>query len=131
MSERKLRAFRRPRTWLLLWLAMAVATLIVCLLPMPKLVPSVDHFDKIEHLLGYAVFGAYAAMLFESCRAMRHALLGTIAFGLFVEGLQALVPWRSADGYDAVANTLGVLLGALVALTPASRWLLRLDQRLG
>lgn len=62
-----LRAFRRPRFWLGAWVAMLGATVIVCLLPMPAIAPRIDHFDKIEHAVGYALLAAYAAMLFATC----------------------------------------------------------------
>ena len=51
--------------------------------------------------------------------------------GAEFEGLQGLVPWRSADAADALANTLGAAAGAALAATRARDWLLALEARLG
>ena len=47
-------------------------------------------------------------------------------FGIVIEGLQGFTPDRMPDPLDALANTLGVLLGWLTA-----RLLPNLPQRLG
>lgn len=39
------------------------------------------------------------------------------AFGLFTEVLQGLVFWRTASGWDAVANSIGVVLSFYVFRT--------------
>ncbi len=122
-----MRDFRRPRLWLGLWILGLIATVIVCLLPLPQLHSPVNHLDKLEHALGYAALAAGAAMLFATRRALVLVVLGLIVLGIGIEGLQALVPWRSADLLDAVANSLGALLGAATAVTPMARWLQRFD----
>lgn len=128
MTTAGLRDFRRPRFWLGTWITMLAATVLVCLLPMPHSVPTVDHFDKFEHLAGYAILAAYAAMLFATPRARLRAGGMLILLGLALEGMQGWVPWRSADPLDAMANTVGVALGLLLAMTPASSALQRLDR---
>jgi VanZ family protein len=125
-----LRAFRRPALWVGAWVAMLMGTVIVCLVPLPFEAPPIRHFDKGGHLAGYAVLSAYAAMLFATRRALVVAMFGVIVLGAVIEGLQALVPWRSMDPWDLVANTLGIALGALVALTPLRDLLQWLDRRL-
>lgn len=123
----RLRAFRRPRLWLGAWAAMLAATVVVCLLPMPPIAPRIDHFDKIEHAVGYALLAAYAAMLFATRRGLLAACAGLVALGIAIEGLQALVPWRGADALDVVANTAGIAFGALLAPRGVLQWL---DRRL-
>ena len=125
-----LRAFRRPALWRGAWVAMLVATVIVCLVPVPLHAPDIDHFDKIEHAVGYALLAAYAAMLFATRRAMFAAALGLFALGLAIEGLQALVPWRSTDPWDLVANGAGIALGAGVGFTPLRAVLQWVDRAL-
>ena len=125
-----LRAFRRPALWRGAWVAMIAATLIVCLVPMPPTTVSIEHFDKIEHLAGYFLLSAYAAMLFATRAALGRAMLGLLALGASIEVLQALLPWRSTDAFDMVANSIGVFAGALVAFTPLRGTLQWLDRRL-
>jgi VanZ family protein len=113
-----LRDFRFPRVWLGAWLLALLATLVICLLPMPKVSLGIDHLDKIEHALGYAVLAAWAAMLFATRRVLVWVAPGLLLWGIAIEGLQALVPWRSASFADVLANTVGVLIGSGVAFTP-------------
>jgi len=123
-----LRDFRRPRLWLGLWILGLIATVIVCLLPLPQVHSPFDHLDKLEHALGYAALAASAAMLFATRRALVLVVLGLIVLGIGIEGLQTLVPWRSGDALDAVANALGALLGSTTAATPMAGWLQRFDR---
>jgi VanZ family protein len=129
-----LRDFQRPRVWLALWAAMILAVIVGSLLPARELPPMpFDNFDKVEHLLGYAVLSAYAAMLFARMRAQALAAAGLVALGIGIELAQAaLTASRQADPVDAMVNTLGVLAGlALVLRSP--RWaclLQRFDARL-
>ena len=123
-------SLRRPRLWLGTWLALMALTVIVSLLPMPRVPVSIDHFDKVEHVAGYAVLAGYASMLFARRRALAWAAV--FALGVAIEGLQTLVPWRSGgDVPDMLANAAGVMLGAAVAFTPLRGLLPWLDRRLG
>lgn len=125
-----LRAFRRPSLWLGAWIAMLLATVLVCVAPMPQIAPRVDHFDKIEHVAGYALLMAYAVMLFATRRALGMAAAGLLALGGLIEALQSMTSWRSADAADLLANALGVALGLGVAATPLRALLLAVDRRL-
>jgi VanZ family protein len=125
-----LRAFRRPRLWLGLW-AMAIVAVIVLSLTPPPAVKVPHNFDKIEHLSSYGLLAFGAVLLFAGWRAQLRAGLGLVAMGVALEFAQALLTrTRMADPADALANATGVALGLLLALTPAARWLQRLDARL-
>jgi VanZ family protein len=125
-----LRPFHRPALWVGLWLAAIAATVVVCLLPPPPM--AVPHgLDKLEHVMGYAALSAGAVWLFAGMRGQCRAAAGLVALGVALEWAQgALTTTRLADPADAVANTVGVLLGLVLAATPAARWLERLDARL-
>lgn len=128
-----MRAVRRPRAWGGAWVALLAATLVVCLLPVPP--TGVDlalpHLDKAGHFGGYAALGAWGALLCTRPRQVWALVVGLAAYGACIEGLQGLVPWRSADGWDAVANALGAGTGAALGVTPLRDWLLGLEARLG
>jgi VanZ family protein len=125
-----LKPLRRPRLWLGLWIAAIVGLIVVCLVPLNSLPPLPDNSDKVEHLLGYFALSAAAVQLFGSRRALSLAAVGLVALGIGVEIAQNYTAYRSSDFVDALANTLGVLLGMATALTPWRDLLLRIEKRL-
>lgn len=126
-----MRPFRRPRPWLLLGAAMVAAVITGSLLPAGELPPvPFDGFDKVQHLLGYAVLSAYAVMLFARLRTQALCALVLVALGIGLEFAQAaLTSSRQADPADALFNGLGVLGGLAIAATPLANLLQRLDAR--
>lgn len=127
-----LREFQRPALWCALGAAMVLAVTGATLLPARELPPPpFSGFDKIEHFAAYAAMSAYAGMLFARRRAQAIAAAALIALGIGLEFAQAtLTQSRSGDVVDALANSLGALLGLLLAATPVSGWLQRVDRRL-
>jgi VanZ family protein len=123
-----MRDFRHPWLWLGIWCTALVATLLVCLIPLPQMDAPVLRFDKLHHALGHALLAAWAAMLFDDRRMLLRAVTGLLLFGVAIEGLQALLPWRSAELLDIAANALGVALGAATAATPVARTLLHVER---
>jgi VanZ family protein len=90
-----------------------------------------DGFDKVEHFLAYFGLAAYAAMLFGQRRGQALAAAALIALGVGLEVAQgALTVSRMADSADALANSLGVFAGLVLAATPAARALLWVEGRL-
>lgn len=124
-----LKPLRRPRLWLGLWIAAIVALIVICLVPLNSLPPLPANSDKLEHLFGYFVLSAAAVQLFASRRALSLAAVGLIVLGIGVEIAQGYTAYRSSDPADALANTLGVLLGMATALTPWRDLLLRMEKR--
>ncbi|MGH8076660.1 MAG: VanZ family protein [Lysobacter sp.] len=118
-----LREFRRPRLWLAIGALGVLGLVGMSLLPARDLPPSpFSGFDKVGHFLGYAVLSAYGGMLFANMRAQALAAAGLVALGLGLEFAQAqLTDSRSGDLRDAVANTLGVLVG-LASASISPRW---------
>ncbi len=125
-----LKPLRRPRLWLGLWIVAIVALVVVCLVPLDSLPPLPENSDKLEHLFGYFALSAAAVQLFGSRRALLVATVGLVALGIGVEIAQGFTAYRSSDPVDALANTLGVLLGMATALTPWRDLLLRMEKRL-
>lgn len=125
-----LRDLRRPRLWLALW-GLAIASVVVLSLTPPPAVTVPRGFDKVEHALAYALLAAGAVQLFARRRVQWRAGTALVAMGIALEFAQAgLTSSRSGDVADAVANTLGVVVGLLTAHTPVADLLQRLERRL-
>ncbi|MEA9555623.1 VanZ family protein [Xanthomonas nasturtii] len=126
-----LRPFHRPRLWVGLWIAAIVVVIAVCLGPPPEIPELPDNSDKAEHFLTFALLCWGAVQLFATRRAQIVAAIGLVALGIGIEIAQgALTTNRSADPYDALADTLGIVAGLCLAWTPLRFVMLRIDQRL-
>ena len=125
-----LKPLRRPRFWLGLWWTAIVLGVVVSLVPPPPIdVPRGS--DKLVHLLSYGVLAAGAVQLFAHRDALQRACLGLVLLGALLEVAQyALTSTRMLDPRDALANTIGVLLGLATVHTPLRDVLLRLEGRL-
>ncbi|UXA51929.1 VanZ family protein [Xanthomonas prunicola] len=126
-----LRPFHRPRLWVGLWIAAIVVVIAVCLGPPPEIPELPDDSDKAEHFLTFALLCWGAVQLFATRRAQVVAAICLVALGIGIEIAQgALTTNRSADPYDALADTLGIAAGLCLAWTPLRFVMLRIDQRL-
>jgi len=125
-----LREFRRPRLWLGVWI-FGWLLCIVLSLTSPIQLGGPPDSDKLGHFLAYFTLSAWAVLLFKTRRAQFLAAVSLILLGLAMELAQAtLTTTRLGDPRDALANTLGVLAGLALTLTPLSKSLLRLDHHL-
>lgn len=75
------------------WLC-ALAVLVLSLIPTLPQMPSTG-WDKSNHLLGFALLAVLGCLAWPG-RAAR-VLLGLLAYGALIEGLQALTPYRFAE----------------------------------
>jgi VanZ family protein len=124
-----LKPLRRPRLWLSLWCVAIAAVIVGSLLPAADLPPVPAGADKLEHFAGYAVLAAIAVQLFATRAALARAGLGLVALGIVLEVLQsALTSTRVMDGWDALANCLGVLAGLATVMAPWRDLLLQLER---
>jgi len=125
-----LRDFRRPRLWLGVWVFGWLLCVVLSLMPPIQLGGPPDS-DKLGHFLAYFTLSAWAVMLFRTRRAQILAAIALILLGFAMELAQAtLTTTRLGDPRDALANTLGVLAGLALTLTPLAKSLHRLDQSL-
>lgn len=89
------------------------------LIPLPSpAAASWGSLDKIVHLCEYLLFAwclvrALRASGASDVTAAPSAFLIATLWGLALEGLQAWLPYREAEGWDAVANAIGAGIGAI------------------
>lgn len=89
------------------WLC-ALLVLILALLP-PKVPMPTTGWDKSNHVLA---FGTLAVLGLRGWRERTWLVLaGLLVYGVLIEYLQGLTPYRDADAIDVVADAVGMLLG--------------------
>ncbi len=77
--------------------------------------PLANVWDKLKHSAAYAVLSLAGAAAFP--RRIMLVALALFGFGVVVEFVQAAMPYgRQGDVRDALANTIGIALGAGLAL---------------
>lgn len=104
----------RPWRWALLLLAVAI--IVLALLPAPPRQASLG-WDKLNHVMAFASLAVCAVFGWRDSRAGRRAvLLALLAFGGAIELLQLQVPNRSGEWTDLAADAVGLGLGATLAL---------------
>lgn len=127
---RSLKPFRRPWLWVGLWVLAIAAVVIGSLLPAQDL-PNLQVSDKFEHFAAYALLAAGAVQLFVRRLSWGFVCLILVLMGIGLEFLQAQMGLgRMLDRQDALANTIGVLIGLATAFTPLRDALLRIDYRI-
>lgn len=85
-----------------------LGVLVLALIPVPHYIPSTP-WDKANHALAFAVLALLGCWSFPGRTA--GVLLGLLAYGAFIELLQALVPYRMAEYLDLLADGAGLLVG--------------------
>ena len=112
-------ASRQVVGWWLATAAYAALLFVASVIPVGP-GPSIRHLDKAAHLGEYLLF---AWLLAQAVRAARMrdrvvslwAWIAATSYGGLLEGVQAMLPWRSAELADAVANAVGAALGVWLA----------------
>ncbi|MDK2125696.1 VanZ family protein [Parachitinimonas caeni] len=101
----------------LIGVCIALAILAGSLLPLSM--PPAANSDKLLHLAGYGLLSGWWCLCLPHHR-LRVALVATF-YGVLIECLQALTPFRSFDVLDMLANGCGALLGMGMGLAWGSR----------
>lgn len=100
--------------------AIVVAIWLLSLLPLNQIV--VPGGDKLHHFIAYGSLMLVWALAMPQHSIRQHAWMagGFMLMGLAVECAQGLTPYRFFEWADALANSLGVM-GGWVLATLASR----------
>lgn len=118
---------RKTLWWSFAWGLLAfvfIASLIPMPAPLTHLPPG---FDKYEHIAAYGSLSFYFGQLISRFKLHLRYALALFGMGALLEVLQGLTSYRSPDWYDLAANSIGVLLGLLLCLTPLKSLVAMLD----
>ncbi len=85
------------------------------LAPISVDIAPVQHGDKLEHGLAYAVLMIWFACLYAARPVRLGYAIGFIALGVALEFLQRETGYRDFELLDMVADAVGVLLGWALA----------------
>ena len=108
-----------PVFWRIVWTSLIIVVVIGSLLPgdspVMKELDSLAINDKSEHFLAYAGL-AFVPTLHETVAKLKGCLAFAAIMGVLLELGQLLVPGRTCDVYDALADGAGILAGFLLGL---------------
>jgi VanZ family protein len=112
---------RLRRLWCGMGFCMVLVIAYTCLAPPDKL-PDPRVWDKSIHLLAFGTLGFWFGSIVVR-RDLPWLALALVAFGGLIELAQGAMPFgRRAELFDLAADSLGILLGLALALTPLGRW---------
>jgi VanZ family protein len=113
-EARALNARSLRSAWLVIgWLGV-LGVIYLSLMPHPPEIRVVDG-DKIAHVGVYASLMAWFAQPLLHARARSWTAIGLIALGIALEFAQSATAYRSFEYADMTADTLGVVLGWVLA----------------
>jgi len=89
---------------------------------------SFPYQDKVFHAFAYFVLMAWFAQIYHDRFQRNLIAVMFIIMGVTLEYLQSFDPNRFYEYGDMVANTMGVVIGLLLALTGAKNCLLKIEK---
>ena len=118
--------------WRFLWLAIGYALVVTVVFLSLTSTPvelelSFPYEDKVFHILAYFVLMAWFSQIYHDKFQRNMIAMVFVFMGAGLEYLQGLDPNRYFEFADMAANTIGVALGFLVAVTAAKNVLLRFE----
>ena len=126
---RHMQTLRYHRFWLFVGFLLIVGTFITSLMPL-QMGHGLPHQDKLLHMTGYGMLTLWFLQIVRNQSALFLIPLAMMLLGLSIEVLQGFTAYRYPDRMDALANTLGCIGAALLALTPLRDTLLKLERYL-
>ncbi len=108
-----------------LLLTMLVVYLSLANIDLPQVPSGIG--DKVNHMIAYGVLYGWFGQLFSNRPNRLIIAVSLVLLGLLMELMQGQTEHRFFDLKDAVANTLGVLLGWLAVNLGADKLLLRFE----
>ena len=72
--------------------------------------PDFRFSDKVGHAVVFFLLAALAQLGYAERRTVARLMLALLGYGLFIELVQALLPWREFSLWDWAADALGIAL---------------------
>ena len=119
---------RHRALWQAIGCALILFVIYQSLTPAPLEV-EVGDGNRLGHLAAYGTLMGWYSHLHQGRRTRIAFALGFVVMGIALEIIQGFTGYRSTDAADALANTVGVCLGWLLA-PPRLPNLLQLSERL-
>jgi hypothetical protein len=120
---------RFPYLWLVGGLFAMAVVLVLALVPTGRLTAISFLSDKTSHFIAFAVLMTWFCGVFRLPMTPL-AALGLLGFGLLIEMLQSMLPYRSSEVRDVYADLLGIGAGWLLALAGMRHWTRWVEARL-
>jgi len=79
--------------------------------------PDTGMSGNLNHIAAYAALALAAGIAFRRPWPLFMMVVGLLLLGAGLELVQAVLPSRSASGYDVLANMVGIALGSAVAIS--------------
>jgi VanZ family protein len=83
-------------------------------------------FDKWLHGITFVFLAIWFAGQYRP-RSYWRIGIGLVFFGVLIEACQRLVTYRSAELFDIVADSIGIAVGLVIAMTGLGGWSLRIE----
>lgn len=109
------------RVWLAGGWLLVGLVIFLSLIPHPPKPLSFNHVDKLEHAFAYASMALWFCQIYLSARSRMIMAVMLIGLGISIEFVQEWTGFRTFDVWDMAANSIGVLLGFLLARTAPGR----------
>jgi hypothetical protein len=123
-----MRPFHYPWLWLAIgWVGIGLL-ITLSLVSVTVTTTLIAYEDKLFHLLTYALLMSWFIQLYQNWKLILLHATGLVLLGVALEFIQPL-NGRHFEYADMAANTLGVLTGCLLALTPLRDRLLWIEKQ--
>lgn len=118
------------RVWVTLaWLLISLVVYL-SLAPNPPSPLTFENSDKYEHSFAYFTLSFWLCQIYPSARSRALVIIALVGLGVGLEYVQGWTGYRTFDVMDMLADSVGVLLGWLLVLTPLGRMLAYIENRI-
>lgn len=101
--------FGLHRLWRVFWLFTVIFVFYLATTPNPYPIPA-SSIDKVNHAAAFIALSVLFCLGFP--KRSPWLMIGTmLAYGIFIELVQALLPYRDCSFWDVVADSVGILIG--------------------
>ena len=100
-------------------------------MPHPPEPLSFKNADKLEHAFSYAMLALWFCQLYGSVKSRAVVIVALVGLGVALEFVQGWTGYRMFDVLDMLANSVGVMLGWLLVLTPLGNLFVYIEKQAG